>query len=211
MLPRLRARATYANVGVTAALVLGATGWALAATPSSSKVLHGCYGKRTGILRVVSGTKCRKGEKAISWNQKGPQGLQGRQGPMGNPGPAGTATAYAAFAADGTISPGSGTANPIGGSAKGLAQSDETGHVTATGVYCFHPSFTPQSAMVSAIGDLGLATTSFIVATVDIRTNHNLSGCGTTDTVRVRTYEIPSGGAYVPPALKDEPFILWLE
>jgi hypothetical protein len=86
-----------------------------------------------------------------------------------------------------------------------------TPHVPGTGVYCFHPSFTPKSAMVAAMGDLALADTLFVVATVSVRTSKGLSGCGVDDTVRVRTYHIPSGGAYAPPALRDEPFFLWLE
>jgi hypothetical protein len=92
-----------------------------------------------------------------------------------------------------------------------LTQADETAHVASSGVYCFHPSFTPKSAMVSAMGDLELADTSFVVATVSVRTSAGLSDCGPTDTVRVRTYTVPSGATYAPPALKDEPFILWLE
>ena len=44
-------------------------------------VIHGCVGKFTGILRVVSSTsKCLPIESPISWNIQGPQGLQGVQG-----------------------------------------------------------------------------------------------------------------------------------
>lgn len=117
--------------------------------------------------------------------------------------------AYAAVGANGTISPKDGV-DPVGGAAFNLPQSSETAHAT-TGTYCFHPSFVPQSAMASAMGDLGLADTYFTVATVTVRTNKNLSGCGVNDTVRVRMYAIPSGGTYAPPALADEPFILWIK
>ena len=141
----------------------------------------------------------------------GPAGTAGATGPTGATGPAGTARAYAAFAANGTINPGS-TTDPVGGSALGLTQADETAHVAATGQYCFHPSFTPRSAMVSAVGDLGVADTSFVVATVTVRTNHGLTGCDlVNDTIRVRTYTVPNGATYAPPLLKDESFILWLE
>lgn len=117
--------------------------------------------------------------------------------------------AYAAVNGNGTISPKDGT-DPVGGSAFNLPQSSETSHTNA-GTYCFHPSFVPQSAMVSAMGDVGLADSFFTVATVTVRTHKNLSGCGVNDTVRVRTYSIPSGATYAPPALTDEPFILWIK
>jgi hypothetical protein len=44
-----------------------------------------------------------------------------------------------------------------------------------------------------------------------VRPDHGHSGCGTNDTVRVRTYLIPSGATYASPAQVDQPFILWLE
>jgi hypothetical protein len=141
---------------------------------------------------------------------KGDPGLKGDKGDTGAPGAPGTARAYAPFALDGTISPTNGV-DPIGGSALGLTQADETAHVASSGQYCFHPSFTPKSASVTAMGDLALASSNFINATVTVRTSNGLSGCGATDTVRVRTYLIPSGGSYQPPSLTDEPFILWLE
>jgi hypothetical protein len=115
--------------------------------------------------------------------------------------------AYAAVAANGSLNP-SDVNGPIGGSSFGLTQSNVTAHSVA-GTYCFHPSFTPKSAMVSAIGDLGAASSSFIVGTVTVRTNHQLSNCGTSDTVRVRTYVIPADPG--SPALSDQPFILWVK
>lgn len=62
--------------------------------PSTSKatqdVIHGCVGKVTGILRVVSDpSQCRQLESAISWNQKGEKGAPGPQGPIGMTGPKG--------------------------------------------------------------------------------------------------------------------------
>jgi hypothetical protein len=117
------------------------------------------------------------------------------------------AGAYAAVAANGTLNPSDGQ-GPIGGSASGLTASNVTAH-TVTGTYCFHPSFAPKSAMVSAIGDFGASTSSFIVATVTVRTNHQLSNCDTNDTVRVRTFAIPADPG--SPALSDQAFILWLK
>jgi Collagen triple helix repeat (20 copies) len=61
---------------------------AFASTPDSG-VVHACYSKSSGILRIPSGQHCSKGEVAISWNQKGAQGPQGAQGATGNNGIAG--------------------------------------------------------------------------------------------------------------------------
>ena len=50
-------------------------------------IIHGCIGKRSKILRVVSGpSQCTKHEIPISWNEAG---QQGEQGPPGPPGPKG--------------------------------------------------------------------------------------------------------------------------
>lgn len=80
---KLRGGLTYANVAVTVAVVLGLTGLAVAAVPESSKVIQGCVRKHQGTLRVVSGTKCSKSEKTISWNESGPQEPQGVPGTPG--------------------------------------------------------------------------------------------------------------------------------
>jgi hypothetical protein len=115
--------------------------------------------------------------------------------------------AYTAVAANGSLHP-SDSDGPIGGSSFGITQSNVTAH-SVTGTYCFHPSFAPKSAQVSAVGDLGAASSSFIVATVTVRTSHGLSNCGTNDTVRVRTFIVPADPG--SPALSDQPFILWLK
>jgi hypothetical protein len=72
----------------TAAGLLGA-GAAFAAIPHDG-VINGCYASG-GTLRVVdsSTTSCKSGEKALAWNQTGPQGRQGLQGPEGPRGPQG--------------------------------------------------------------------------------------------------------------------------
>ena len=73
----LRSRLTYTNVGVTIAITLVAGGLAVAAIPDRLGVIHACYKSRGGALRVVGGTKCNRGEKSLSWNQKGKQGNPG--------------------------------------------------------------------------------------------------------------------------------------
>jgi len=65
------------------AVVLSATGLAVAAIPDSKGVIHSCYAKSDGALRVVSGKKCQSGEKKLSWNKQGKQGKPGKQGAAG--------------------------------------------------------------------------------------------------------------------------------
>jgi hypothetical protein len=82
----LRTHLTFANVGVVVAVVLAASGFAVAAIPSGG-VIHGCFAKRTGALRVIGSRKhCARGEQALSWNQQGKPGLPGPQGKPGLPG-----------------------------------------------------------------------------------------------------------------------------
>jgi hypothetical protein len=94
------------------ALVLAMGGFAVAAIPDGSGVIHGCYKKKKGTLRLVSGTKCKKSEKSISWNEKGQPGTagaQGAQGGKGDKGDAGTPATvlWAVVNAAGTLSRGS--------------------------------------------------------------------------------------------------------
>jgi hypothetical protein len=94
-------------------VALAAVGVSVAAIPSSDGAIHACYstfGGYSGQLRVIdtqAGAKCLRQEKALDWNQRGPQGAtgapgakgdpgpQGATGPQGLPGEAGTSKAYA--------------------------------------------------------------------------------------------------------------------
>jgi hypothetical protein len=93
MFKRIRPHLSYANVGVTVALVLATSGFAVAAIPGAGGAITGCYKKQTGTvqkgtLRVIDASKkCRKGEKRIAWSQTGPPG---NAGPKGNTGPQGS-------------------------------------------------------------------------------------------------------------------------
>lgn len=72
-------------------------GVAFATIPDGGGVIHACYSKSGGALRVFDAgvTSCGKSETALDWNMKGaagptgPQGLQGPQGPAGPQGPKG--------------------------------------------------------------------------------------------------------------------------
>ena len=76
--------------GAVAATAL-AGGIAVAAIPSAGGVIHGCYQKNEGQLRVLDADtdSCRPSELPISWNAEGPQGVQGPQGIQGAQGPQG--------------------------------------------------------------------------------------------------------------------------
>lgn len=74
----------------TVVLVLGII--AFASIPDSSGIIHGCYKKSGGTLRVIDDavTQCdSRAEIPIQWNQTGPQGPQGPAGPQGPIGPQG--------------------------------------------------------------------------------------------------------------------------
>jgi Collagen triple helix repeat (20 copies) len=75
----------------TAAVVLvGATAYATI-PDSPTNVIHGCYGKSSGALRVIDDatSQCSRGEIALTWNQQGEQGGIGPVGPQGSPGMSG--------------------------------------------------------------------------------------------------------------------------
>lgn len=100
-------------------IVLTVAGVAFGAIPDSDGVIHGCYLKGDGGLRVIdteAGETCRSAETELLWNQTGPQGPQGPQGEQGPPGPAAEVIGYA------------GTRIPIGFQVP--ATWTEIGHIT---------------------------------------------------------------------------------
>jgi hypothetical protein len=72
--------------GAIATVALAGT--AYATIPGGDGIIHGCYAKSGGTLRVIdaSVTKCKDGETSLDWSQ---QGLPGPKGDPGAPGPAG--------------------------------------------------------------------------------------------------------------------------
>jgi hypothetical protein len=62
-----------------------AGGISYAQIPDSSGVIHACYAKSGGALRVIdnSVTNCKSTETSMNWNQTGPTGPAGPQGPTG--------------------------------------------------------------------------------------------------------------------------------
>jgi hypothetical protein len=79
---------------VCAAAALGGAAIAYAAIPDHAGVIHACYRKDGGALRIVDsekGQKCMALESELVWNQRGTQGPPGDQGRPGATGPTGPA------------------------------------------------------------------------------------------------------------------------
>ena len=75
--------------GPAAALALGSV--ALGSIPDGNGVIHSCYGKSGGNLRVLDAANatCGGNETGLTWNTTGPVGPQGPKGDKGDTGPAG--------------------------------------------------------------------------------------------------------------------------
>jgi hypothetical protein len=80
------------------AIVVGAAATLAAASiPAPGGVINSCYDPRAAYLRVVDtalGQTCTTAEKALNFNQTGPQGPAGATGATGPQGPAGPAGGY---------------------------------------------------------------------------------------------------------------------
>ena len=83
-------RPAFVGLAIVGALALG--GIAYATIPDGGGVIHGCYQKNQGSLRVIdtgAGQVCTSSESPLNWSQTGPQGQQGIQGEQGIQGPKG--------------------------------------------------------------------------------------------------------------------------
>ena len=80
-----RFRPSPAVLVSVAALTVALGGVAYATIPDSSGVIHGCYQKNVGNLRVINSPShgCRPSEVALNWNQTGPTGATGATGAAG--------------------------------------------------------------------------------------------------------------------------------
>ena len=78
-------------VGVTVAAFASLTALA-GAGPGTEGVIVACQKPGKGFLRVVKqASDCRRKERVVSWNERGPAGPAGPAGAQGAPGPAGPA------------------------------------------------------------------------------------------------------------------------
>jgi Collagen triple helix repeat (20 copies) len=73
------------------ASALMAGGFVMASIPDPQGVLHGCYSKPGGFLRLIDNAveTCKSNEGAAIWSLRGPVGPQGVPGPIGPAGPTG--------------------------------------------------------------------------------------------------------------------------
>lgn len=110
-------------------VALGGTSFAAVKIVGRDGMIHGCYAKKSGALRLVPASrKCRKGESKVAWNQDGRPGVQGVQGPEGPVGPAGKDAPPAAAAAHVSVGATTLTAGSASVSAN-LASAGGTGKV----------------------------------------------------------------------------------
>src|SRR4051794_22455849 len=83
----IRRRAAWlAVVSVTILVAVG--GAAYASVPDAAGVIHGCYSKTSGSVRIIDSSTqaCSTTENGLNWNQIGPTGPQGPQGLKGETG-----------------------------------------------------------------------------------------------------------------------------
>lgn len=117
---KTRSRATAVAGSIAACLVLLGGVVAFADIPGIDGVIHGCYSKSSGSLRVIdSAATCKGSETRISWNETGPQGPQGAEGAKGDVGEQGEPGAPGPAGADGAAGPSGsqgeqGPAGPMG-------------------------------------------------------------------------------------------------
>jgi hypothetical protein len=126
---RIRKPTPGAVIGLVA-LVAALAGGAYAAIPGDDGTIHACYATKNGLLLGIPHSKgdlravdaaedCRSYEKAVSWNQEGPQGPvgpAGPRGPQGDPGPKGDPGPPGATGPAGPVGP-SGTSRAFEASA----------------------------------------------------------------------------------------------
>ena len=107
---RTRTARFPAVAGALLALTAGgayATG-VLGSPSAPDGVIHGCYQKFNGSLRLVAADDpaCRASEQPIAWSETGPKGEQGEPGAKGDAGPEGDPGRTAARAGATTATPG---------------------------------------------------------------------------------------------------------
>jgi hypothetical protein len=189
MYSALRRRISYANVASTAALFFAVTGVAVAAIPGPNGVVHGCYKRNKGTLRLVNPrARCDRSEKAIAWNRTGPagprgpqgiQGTQGTQGIQGNPGVPATKL-FAYVHEDGTFVRGT----PGASSAK----------IVLSGTDTFYEVTFPQdiSACVPLVTNGNTSGNGVVAGEIAARIEHD-EGASNTNKVEVDIHQ--DGGA----------------
>jgi hypothetical protein len=192
----LRSRFTYANVMATVALFVALGGGAygaISSIPGSDGVIHGCYQKTKGTLRVVrAGRKCLRSERALAWSQRGPagvqgpqgaQGLQGLQGLQGGQGAPGTAVAYAHVNVDGSVD----AAN-----SKNITSANVT-KAASNSIYCFsNLVFVPHGLVASL--DITSGSSAGVTAVQTFVNAGDLTGIGCPAGAHTAVFETDNTG-----------------
>ena len=160
---------TMLILAAVAFAVLGA-GVATATIPDSSGTIHGCYKKTNGNLSIIdtgNGATCQASEAAVSWSQKGvqglagPQGVQGQQGPQGSAGPDGVDD-YSIATAQATTS--SGHASAVAGCPTGsIAVGGGFDVPKSANVTPFESQSDVTGWVVTFYGDDGVTFTAYAV------------------------------------------------
>jgi hypothetical protein len=101
-----RVRITPAFVLALAAVVIALRGVAIGSVPSQDGTITGCFAKHGGKLRIIDSSakgkagRCRRNERKLTWNQKGPSGAQGSAGTPGTPGATNVVIRFVTFTSD---------------------------------------------------------------------------------------------------------------
>jgi hypothetical protein len=89
--PSRSARIAYFAAALLLALAGGTSLAAASEQAAQPRLLRACAKAKTGELRLVRGKRsCRRGERYVTWNVGGAQGLPGAAGPAGSSGPTGS-------------------------------------------------------------------------------------------------------------------------
>jgi hypothetical protein len=144
-------------LGLVVGVVASGAMVAVAAVPDSTTgSITACYAKKGGAVRVINaenGAKCRKDERRLAWNQRGPAGPRGATGPQGAQGASGSALAYA-YVEDYTVEAAGPTEglNVPSGQARGITTSMVSR--PQLGVYCFELSSLGDVNVVQATAEI---------------------------------------------------------
>jgi len=149
---KLSSLAPSPAMAISVAALLAASGGLAVAASSSGPVIWACANKKTGVLRLAS--KCRRGQRSVSWNQVGPAGVAGRTGATGAAGAVGAtgaqglqgpgATSLSTTIADGI------TLQPLAVLSNGVTVQGNCNHSTAL-----------QIKTTSGLGNLQVSGTGF--------------------------------------------------